>query len=494
MSGSAQRRPLVLSPFRGLRYSPSHIPDLGSVTAPPYDTLDPRTIAELEADQPYNIVRVILPRSAAIADSSTATSETSGISPSEGTPEQDTSGYDTRGPTADGLQGVENHYQEAAELLAHWRREGILTVDPVPALYVYEQRLPSDPADLSGDPSSSPSQTSPRRGRDDTRSTTYVLRGLLGSVALRDPDERVILPHEDVMPGPVQDRFALMHACQANLEPILLAYDGGGAATSLVEAAVTGRPMIHARTRDGAEHLVWPITDPGHLAEIAADLAPRQALIADGHHRYATYLRLQRHLRATVGAGPWDSGLALLVDQQAHPLRLSAIHRVVRGLSLEFVRGRIAPPFQLDYFDDAAKARFALAQSRPHAHAFLLTDGRQWLLVRLSRESRTAHDTEQASPVLDTDVLHTRLLRQVAGVPEERISYVHDWRSAVDIARQQRDCIAVLLNPVDYATVHMTAQAGHRMPRKSTSFGPKPRTGLVMRAFADNPVDLPSDT
>jgi uncharacterized protein (DUF1015 family) len=36
---------------------------------------------------------------------------------------------------------------------------------------------------------------------------------------------------------------------------------------------------------------------------------------------------------------------------------------------------------------------------------------------------------------------------------------------------------------VSAADVRAVAENGERMPRKSTSFGPKPRTGLVMRTF-----------
>ena len=36
-----------------------------------------------------------------------------------------------------------------------------------------------------------------------------------------------------------------------------------------------------------------------------------------------------------------------------------------------------------------------------------------------------------------------------------------------------------------FADVRAVAENGERMPRKSTSFGPKPRTGLVLREWAD---------
>ena len=100
-----------------------------------------------------------------------------------------------------------------------------------------------------------------------------------------------------------------MEATQANLEPIFLLYQGGnGAATALVDTIAGSRPpLAEASTPDGLRHRLWAITDTDELSAIAADLAPRTALIADGHHRYAAYLQLQDRLRqAGAGDGPWD--------------------------------------------------------------------------------------------------------------------------------------------------------------------------------------------
>lgn len=459
-------RPLVLSPFRGLRYAADQISDLTAVTSPPYDVLDRETVAALAAAEPHNIVRVILPRPAGPADWTT----------------------DRRPPASE--ENGREHYQRAAALFARWREDGVLRLDGEPALYVYEQR------------------TEARTGRP------VILRGLLGAVGLRQAEEGVILPHEDVLPGPVADRLALMSACAANLEPILLVYDGGGMASELVEAAVRGAPLIDARATDGSEHRVWRISDPAALAAIAADLAPRQALIADGHHRYATYLRLQEEMRATgAGAGPWDSGLALLVDQRAHPLELTAIHRTVSGVTLADVNAAAAKAFRIDsYGADATQAHAALTACRGERHGFLLTDGKQWELLSLplaeqaagtsaqdgtpapgagrpspegEREARLADSEGDHLPSLDTEVLHDMLLGRILGLSENQIGYDHTEAAAAKRARDGEG-IAILLNPVDVATVQAVARAGGRMPRKSTSFGPKPRTGFVMRAFEEH--------
>ena len=59
-----------------------------------------------------------------------------------------------------------------------------------------------------------------------------------------------MLPHEDVMPGPVTGRRLLMEATQANLEPIFLLYDGSGTSDSGDPAGDSGAEA-GARQRRG---------------------------------------------------------------------------------------------------------------------------------------------------------------------------------------------------------------------------------------------------
>jgi len=62
----------------------------------------------------------------------------------------------------------------------------------------------------------------------------------------------------------------------------------------------------------------------------------------------------------------------------------------------------------------------------------------------------------------------------------------HAVSAAVATARQHNG-VAVLLRPTRAATILDLAARGVLMPRKSTFFVPKPRTGLLMRCFADEP-------
>ena len=47
--------------FRGLRYAPERVGELGAVVCPPYDIISPAEAESLRAASPYNAVRLELP-------------------------------------------------------------------------------------------------------------------------------------------------------------------------------------------------------------------------------------------------------------------------------------------------------------------------------------------------------------------------------------------------------------------------------------------------
>ncbi|MER5178127.1 DUF1015 domain-containing protein [Streptomyces sp. NPDC002896] len=445
---------LDLIPFRGVRYVPERVGSLAAVTSPPYDVVvRPDGLHHLESADPHNIVRLILPQN-----------------------------------------GPETRNEQAADTLAHWLSEGILAPDPEPGLYVYEQR--------SGD---------------------MLQRGVIGALRLTEAAEGIVLPHEEVMPHIVADRAALMRATAANLEPLLLTYRGNGTTgeganavrgnavganavganggtSAVVERTVQRPPLLATTTEDGFSHRLWAVTDPADVDEIRSDLAHHQAVIADGHHRWATYLRLRAE---HPSPGPWDFGLVLLVDTARYPLRVRAIHRLLHRLPLSEALAA------LKAHSGSARVRTvegplphaldALAEATSEGNAYLLAgegtaltagggSGRFHLVDRLSAElidATVSRDRPEAWRALDATVLHATLLDHIWQIPDtpEHIAYIHD--TAATIAKAERDGgTAVLMHPVREDVVRDLAHQGVTMPRKSTSFGPKPATGLVLRSLA----------
>ena len=172
-------------------------------------------------------------------------------------------------------------------------------------------------------------------------------------------------------------------------------------------------------------HRLWAITSADDLGEIRAHLAPHQALIADGHHRYATYLQLRKRHRSTGdGPGPWDRGLALLIDQSQWPLQLGAIHRSISELTLDGPAGSRR-------FRDRTRSVMsrATSQRRRRRCHLVVTDGRRQVVVRL--------DGDRDDAVTDAEFLHERLL-PAWSVSEDRLGYHHTVEQTVRNAGSRR--------------------------------------------------------
>ncbi|GAA3143767.1 DUF1015 domain-containing protein [Streptomyces rectiviolaceus] len=420
-AGHTDDQGLDLIPFRGVRYVPERVGSLAAVTSPPYDVVvRPDGLLHLESADPHNIVRLILPQAT--------------------TPEA--------------------RNEQAAETLHAWLSQGILAPDPEPSLYVYEQR-----------------------------DAGILQRGVIGALRLSEARDGIVLPHEGVMPHVVEDRAGLMRATSANLEPLLLTYRSDGeatGATAVVERTVTNKPLLSTTTEDGFSHRLWAVTDPADLAEIQSDLSHHQALIADGHHRWATNLRLRSE---HPSAGPWDFGLVLLVDTARYPLRVRAIHRYLHRLPVPDALAALAGSFRVRSVEGPLpRALEALGEAAAESNAFLLAgDGAFHLIDRPSPEmlARTIPaDPPEAWRTLDATVLHSTLLDHIWQIPDapEHIAYIHDTAATVEKAERDGGT-AILMHPVREEVVRDLARQGVTMPRKSTSFGPKPASGLVLRSL-----------
>ncbi|GHA11425.1 DUF1015 family protein [Streptomyces echinoruber] len=421
-SPETTRRGLELTPFRGLRYDPERVGSLAAVTSPPYDVVvRPDGLLHLQSAHPNNIVRLILPQAA--------------------TPSART--------------------EQAADTLRRWLSDGVLAADPEPALYVYEQRDP----------------------------TGLLQRGVIGALRLTDPADGVVLPHEDVMPHVVAERAALMRATRANLEPLLLTYRGGTTTdtTTLVERTAAQPPLLSTTTEDGVHHRLWALTDPADISRVQADLARHQALIADGHHRWATYCRLRTE---HPSPSPWDFGLVLLVDTARYPLRVRAIHRLLHGLPVSRALAALDGLFRVRRLAvPLPDALEALADAAGAGNAYLLAGDGAFHLVDRPDPGLLARTVPAGRPAawraLDATVLHAALLAHVWRIPEDsaaHVSYIHD--TAATVEKAERDgATAVLMHPVREDVVRDLARQGVTMPRKSTSFGPKPASGLVLRTL-----------
>ncbi len=105
-------------------------------------------------------------------------------------------------------------YARAAQFLRNWVREGLLSLDPDPALYVYHQEF-----EFGGQ--------------------QRIRRGFMARVRLQRFGEGNIYPHEETHAAAKADRLKLTMACRANLSQIFGLYpDPDNEAQQLLENAI----------------------------------------------------------------------------------------------------------------------------------------------------------------------------------------------------------------------------------------------------------------
>ncbi|MCL2544206.1 MAG: DUF1015 domain-containing protein [Nocardioidaceae bacterium] len=326
-------------------------------------------------------------------------------------------------------------YRDVAERLQRWQARGLLERDAHEAVYLHEYS-----------------------------SNGITVRGLVGALdvsrrAIR-PSDRAVLPHEGIHPEQADDLADRMDEMQLNPAPILLVHNGTDRLRE-VQADLAGREPDHEFVdRSQQHHRIWAITDPERLDVIANELASSTALIADGHHRYAAYLRLQRRRPS----GPCDSGLAMLVDQRQTPLFLGPIHRTLAGTSFDDMSNAAdSIGVQIEVVDEQ-KAVAGLASD-----ALPVTDGERWGLIRL----------DHLGDRIAVEVLHQDLLPALPHGPSA-IGYHHTVEDALNRA-QDGSTVAVLLPAPPVDTVLKVAAADRLLPEKATSFQPKPSLGVLIR-------------
>ena len=429
-----------LRPFRGLRYDPSAVPDLGAVLCPPYDVISPAERERLAARDPRNAVRVELPIASA--------------------------------------GGAESPYEAAANTFKSWVHDGTLRREDRPLVYLYEQRY------------------SLTDGREASA------RGFFCRLRLEPygPGSGV-RPHEHTMSAPKEDRFKLLSAVQANLSPVLFLYesdDQGISSSRLMAELMANAPAAEAIGPGGLRNRLW-LADPDS-SDRARDLvrlaSSHPVTIADGHHRYETALRYREQPDAPPGS---DFVLALLYDAGSGGLALLPWHRVLGGdVDAGALMASVADWFVVTPIKTSEQLMRALADAGASGGASksgvfgLWTRGGGALLTvdRVRVEGVLDGSKSEDLRWLDVSVLSSTLSRMI-GRPTESLSadgtltYVADAREAVALVESGQAEATFLLAPTPVESVLAVAAAGQHMPAKSTFFHPKAATGVVFNPLSE---------
>jgi uncharacterized protein (DUF1015 family) len=283
--------------------------------------------------------------------------------------------------------------EDAARDLREWREAGVLVREGEPSYWALSQTY-----------------TGPD-GVERTRN------GCVLTLRLEPYDRGIVLPHERTHAGPKEGRLRLLRATRTQLEPIFLLHDGPPA-------------ELPARPPDlevGGDRL-WRV-------ERGPDVAHRQLLIADGHHRYETALAF--HSEDGTEASAWM--MVVLVSTQEQGLTIFPTHRVA-----QHVNGVRGTPI-----DEPGEELPGVVLYRRGRYELLDTDG------------------------LDSEIVDRLGPRGVTYTP-------HRAQAVAAVDRGEAEA-AFLLRPTPIDEVFRVARRGDVMPQKSTYFFPKLTSGLLFQ-------------
>lgn len=352
-------------------------------------------------------------------------------------------------------------YGQAGQILKHWRSQGVLKKAGPPEFAVLASRYT-----LWG--------------------KEFVRWGVMGGLRLAPWGKGGVYPHEQTYPKAKTDRLELMRATSAQLSPIFGVFDSPETELQAVCGVLDQQPpTVLLHSGDGVEHRLWsmPQVRSASIKEIIQD---RNVYIADGHHRYETALAYAQERGLGVnGVKPWEYVFACLCNIASPGLEILPYHRLVQSRQ-PHPWAKILNRAETWFFLRKIESLKSLdAENQPSASVLMLPEG-MWLMTLKNQY------LSQCDPLfmdIGAHILDTFFYRKAMGLIGAdlagggHLAYTPFEDQAAAAVAQGRAQAALLLKPVDMATLRRVSESGQVMPRKSTFFHPKIPGGLLFHLF-----------
>ena len=416
-----------IRPFRGLRYNPAKVGDVGSAMCPPYDVISPQQQDALAHKSPYNVIRVELAQ-----------------------------------------DNNEQAYAAAGVALARWRKEQALLQEAHPAFYFArheflfqgQQRVRTEIIAAVRLVEAEkgiilPHEATRSRAKDDRLQLLRVTRTNISPVMLLYDGNGLAEPSGPPLVADMGsgERFLFwvetdpqrVRQLQEEMAPKKLYIADGH---HRYETALNYRNELNAQRDDAASFVMAALisfSDSG--------------LIVQGYHR------MFRNL---------DVGTVSRLRERMDRVCVEEQRSV----------GNMGPDALAKLVDDAfalGRTLFALWGLEPGVLTLLSLSG----TTAIDEIAAKGHSGTWAG--LPNCVFRESLLLPALGIQEEEaetkglLSFSHDSAEAIRSVNAKEAQIAFLCKAVPFDAFKEVSQRGERLPPKSTFFFPKLPTGLVMK-------------
>lgn len=350
-------------------------------------------------------------------------------------------------------------YERAAENFAKFQREGWLVQDADDHYYVYAQTM-----------------------------NGHTQYGIVLGAAVDDYMNGVILKHELTRRDKEEDRMKHVRVCNANIEPVFLAYPDDDVLDAIVARYTLQEPEYDfIAPVDGFRHQFWIIDKEEDITSVTERFALMPHLyIADGHHRTAAaaLVGAEKAKANPAHTGTEEYNYLMAVCFPASQLTILDYNRVVKDLN-----GHSPAEFLALLEKDFVVSPQGTEPYRPaRLHEFSLYLKGEWYSLMLKPGL-----VDETDPIesLDVSISSKRILDEILGIKDlrsdKRIDFVGGLRGLSELKRRVDSGemqMALALYPVSMQQIIRIADSGNIMPPKATWFEPKLRSGLVVHKLS----------
>ena len=350
-------------------------------------------------------------------------------------------------------------YERAAENFAKFQREGWLVQDADDHYYVYAQTM-----------------------------NGHTQYGIVVGAAVDDYMNGVILKHELTRRDKEEDRMKHVRVCDANIEPVFLAYPDDDVLDAVVARYTLQEPEYDfIAPVDGFRHQFWIIDKEEDITAVTERFALMPHLyIADGHHRTAAaaLVGAEKAKANPAHTGTEEYNYLMAVCFPASQLTILDYNRVVKDLN-----GHSPAEFLTLLEKDFVVSPQGTEPYRPaRLHEFCLYLKGEWYSLMLKPGL-----VDETDPIesLDVSISSKRILDEILGIKDlrsdKRIDFVGGLRGLSELKRRVDSGemqMALALYPVSMQQIIRIADSGNIMPPKATWFEPKLRSGLVVHKLS----------
>ncbi len=317
-----------------------------------------------------------------------------------------------------------------------------------------------------------------------TASSSFI--GIIAATSTNDYGENIIKKHEETLKKREILFKNYLKATGFNAEPVLLTYPNNEVIDSLLLKYQKKRAEYEFTTENNKTHLLWIVDNEIDIKNIIAQFKNISSLyIADGHHRSASSYLLAKNIenknKNHTGKEAYNFCLSYLISE--NNLQIFEFNRLVKGLN-----GFTSKEFLNKLNENFIITKLSKKTHKPnskHTFSMYLEQDLYQLQFKPSKKGFKSSLHE-----LDTHILYKYVLKKILGIEnvrkDKKISYANSNKGQEYLKEQVTKgnySVAFGLVPITIKQLKKVADAGLKMPPKSTYILPKLRSGLVIYEF-----------